>query len=61
MKNPFDANYTDCGATPPDDGCGDCDACVQQEINGIESDVERGAISETDARYRIAQLTADGA
>lgn len=59
MKNAFDDDYTDCGATPPDDGCGDCDACTEQEISGIESDVEHGTTSETEARYRINQLTAD--
>ncbi|MEC3995023.1 hypothetical protein VSR01_16380 [Actinacidiphila sp. DG2A-62] len=47
MRNAFDPGYTDCGA------------CTEQEVAGIENEVETGAISETDARYRIAQLTAD--
>jgi hypothetical protein len=59
MRSAFDPGYTDCGAQPPDDGCGECDACIEQEVAGIEHEVETGAVSETDARYRIAQLTAE--
>lgn len=59
MRSAFDPDYSDCGAEPPDDGCGKCGACVQEEIAGIERGVETGAISESDAHYRIAHLTAE--
>jgi hypothetical protein len=59
MRNEFDRDFTDCGAMPPDDGCGECDACTNAEIDCIEHDVETGATTEADARARIAHLTAD--
>lgn len=44
----------DCGAMPPDDGCGDCGACQEAEADAIDRALESGAISEAEALERHA-------
>ncbi|WP_439675688.1 hypothetical protein [Embleya sp. MST-111070] len=42
--------FEDCGGGPPDEWCGACDACREAIGDGIEHDVETGAITEAEAR-----------
>jgi hypothetical protein len=58
MRNAFDPGYTHCGAQPPDDGCGECDASIEEEVAGIEHGVETGAIS--DGRRTVPDRSAHG-
>ncbi|MFD7516072.1 hypothetical protein ACFV85_14895 [Streptomyces niveus] len=51
MSNEF---APDCGAIKPDEECGECEACEQAEIAGIQSDNEAGIISDSEARARLA-------